>query len=297
MCVGPRRREWRCLINKTQFAIFESGRECNLGHIHTKCPNQHPDRYKHVDTSQVMSDDTIVGTAVALIQEHGFQGMIGFHYYNEPCLTARRMFRLIYAIRARESSARFVLWTNGTLFPQYTARQYFAFDAIHVTDYEFDSHPCLADRLYGLKDIVEVHRWPLDDRLTTTGDEPGRPESDAPCCRMFTEMIFDFYGNVHLCCYDWRGLGSPGNIHKQSVDSIVEAWRGIRRTMCMRKMASYVLAVQSTHHGPYIGNSVYPPAVCRTCTAPGRSTHITNFVKAPAEAAMAYREEVLSHGK
>lgn len=266
-------------MNKTQLAIFEIGTECNLGHIHTKCPNKHPDRYKHVDTSRIMSDDTIVDTAVALIQEHGFQGMIGFHYYNEPCLTARRMFRLIYAIRAREPSARFVLWTNGTLLPQYTARQYVAFDVIHVTDYELDSHPCLADRLYGVKDFVHIHQWPLDDRLTTTGDEPGRPESDAPCCRMFTEMIFDYYGNVHLCCYDWRGLGHKKgnipNIHTTDVGDIVVFWQFVRRSLCG---ACYL----------------HIPDVCRTCTAPGRSTHITNFVKAPAEAARAYREEVLS---
>ncbi len=266
---------------RTGYIIFEIGRECNLGHIHTKCPNSHPDRYRHVDTKHPMSDDTIVDTAVALIQEHGFRGLVAFHYYNEPSLSANRMFALMDRITDREPSARFVLWTNGTLIANYD-RRYGAFHEIHVTDYELESHPCQSHRLYGIKDSVHVHRWQLDDRLNTTGSEPGRPESDKPCCRMFTEMIFDYYGNVHLCCYDWRGLADAGNIHTSSLGVLVASWQGARRWMIGEKMEPFVMPGR---------NGAAP--VCRTCTAPGRSTHITEFVKAPSDAAKAYRQEVL----
>jgi hypothetical protein len=30
----------------TQFLIFELCRECNLGAVHGKCPNSHPERYR-----------------------------------------------------------------------------------------------------------------------------------------------------------------------------------------------------------------------------------------------------------
>ncbi len=271
-------------MDKTQYLIFEIGRECNLGHLHVKCPNQHPDRYKHVDTSQAMSDDTIVDTAVAMIQEHGFRGLVGFHYYNEPTLEMERMWRVATRIREREKSAKFVLWSNGTYgSPPYidVIRSFDIFEQIHITQYE-QSRPHSGSPMAEQAGLF-VHRWPFDDRLTATGDEPGRLGSAAPCCRMFTEMIFDYYGNVHLCCYDWRGLGTTLNIHKHPASRIVASWRAIRENLC-----GWIM----THR---TGGPV--PIVCRTCTAPGRNVGITDFVKAPAEAARAYRQEVLNRGK
>ncbi|KKN79757.1 hypothetical protein LCGC14_0336120 [marine sediment metagenome] len=272
------------LMHLTQFICFELGRECNLGHLHAKCPNTHPDRYKHVDTSQAMSDETIVDTAVALIQEHGFRGLIGFHYYNEPTLEMERMWRVAARIRTKETSAKFVLWTNGTYAPPPYVDVVWSlslFDEIHVTKYE--QSKSLPGSPLAEKSGRFVHQWPFDDRLSTTGDEPGRPEFDAPCCRMFTEMIFDYYGNVHLCCYDWRGLGTTLNVHKHSLSRIIGRWQAIRENLSGGIM---------THRtdGPV-------PIVCRSCTAPGRNTGITDFVKAPAEAARAYRQEVLNRGK
>lgn len=294
--------------DKTGYLILELGTQCNLGQLHDKCPNQHPDRYKHVDTSRAMSDDTIVDTAVAMIQKHGFRGLIGWHFYNETTLSLDRMFRLMSRIQVLESSARFVLWTNGTLIQQ-DCSEYEQFAEIHVTDYGLDSIPCLSNRLHGMKGAVHVHRWPLDDRLTATGNEPGRPESDEPCCRMFTELIFDYYGNVHLCCYDWRGLGSPGNIHYNTVESIVKRWQATRRAMIgvrmeNREFSSVAPLLDASSHREAmrvgqvtLGTVPAVPQVCRSCTAPGRNAHITSFVKAPAQAALAYRLEILNREK
>ena len=108
-------------------------------------------------------------------------------------------------ITEREPLAKFVLWTNGTLIQNHDAR-YAAFDEIHVTDYNLSDHPVRnITALVAAQPKTRIQKVRLDDRLHAIGDDP----SNSPCCRMFTEFIIDYWGNVHLCCYDWAGLGSP----------------------------------------------------------------------------------------
>ena len=111
-------------------------------------------------------------------------------------------------------------------------------------------------------------------------------------------MIFDYYGNVRLCCYDWRGLGYIGNIYCNSLNELVHWW-GLNRDAISGERMDMGDCEAAYKSGSRSYSVIFEcaPQVCRTCTAPGRSTYITNFVEAPAEAARKYREETLSHGK
>lgn len=211
-------------IRLQQYLTFEIGTECNLGSLHARCPNKHPERYTHVDTSRVLDDDTIVDIATRMYRDHGFCGLVAFHYYNEPCLQQGRMFRLMGRIREAVPEARFVLWTNGTLVPP-NVKPFAEFEEIHITDYGIEDSPqMLAGALERFHTNVHVHKWDLDDRI----DPPETDPADGPCLRMFTEFIIDNYGNVHLCCYDWKGLGSPGNVFRSDLAFIVNRWQAIR---------------------------------------------------------------------
>ncbi|MCK5439188.1 MAG: SPASM domain-containing protein, partial [Gemmatimonadetes bacterium] len=87
-----------------------------------------------------------------------------------------------------------------------------------------------------------VYHWTLDSRLDITG-----PEHTGPCARPFVEFTIDCYGNVKLCCFDWQGLGSLGNVYTHGLDELVKKWQQIRRDICGEKMTDGA------------------PAVCRTC--------------------------------
>jgi hypothetical protein len=211
----------------TQFLIFEVGSKCNLGHIHTACPNRSPERFTHLDASRDLDDDTIVAAAVRMHREFGFRGRVGWHYYNEPLLQADRIFRLMDRIKAEVPQARFVLWSNGTLLPADCSR-FAVFEEVHITDYSHDGHP--PANWQALRTAVpsaKLHRWQLDQRLTI---EHQRHDT-SPCLRPLTEFIVDCKGNVHLCCYDWKGLASPGNIFKTPLEAIVSNWRHARAAM------------------------------------------------------------------
>lgn len=202
-------------LSLTQLLIFEIGQRCNLGHCHPKCPNTHPERYALLDTSRELDDQTIDDCIAAAYDRHGFAGLVGWHYYNEPTLSMDRILALMDRARRRTGKARFILWSNGVL-PQSEAVLE-RFSAVHVTDYRHDST--------GVQ---------LDDRLQ---DRP--PPGDAPCLRVFTEFILDHFGNHHPCCFDWRGRASLGNVFCRGFDALVEDWAKMQAAVGGRHMTDY----------------------------------------------------------
>lgn len=214
----------------TQYLSIEFHPHCNLSSTHAKCPNTHPERYSHLDTARTLDDDTIVDIATRFYNEFGFQGMVTWHYYNEPLVQAERMCRLVDRIREKVPQARFALWTNGLLLPV-DLESLRRFEKIHITEYKDKECRAGYDRarqsikaLCRQQSGVHVHGWPLDTRRTLQDG----PRKIDPCGRMFVEFIIGYHGNVHLCCYDWRGLGSPGNVFTDDLAEIVQRWRQIR---------------------------------------------------------------------
>jgi sulfatase maturation enzyme AslB (radical SAM superfamily) len=243
----------------TQLLSIELGHRCNLGEVHSQCPNMHPHRWTSLDTSQELSDEAIVDVAGAFVR-HGFTGLIAWHYYCEPLMQQERMFALMKRINRAIGHDRFLLWTNGTLLPDDLA-PFAAFEQIHVTAY---GDVTVMQRANVLREVcahVIVHHNGFDSRLAGFNSQ-----SPARCLRPFTEFVVDAFGNVHLCCYDWRGLASPGNIFTTPIDRLIEKWQAIRATIVGQTM------------------STEAPEACRRCRM--RTASLTAFdevAKARAE--------------
>jgi hypothetical protein len=202
------------MLSLTQLLIFELGKCCNLGGIHPHCPNRSKERFSKLNTDRELDDLTIVQCATRAYSEQHFQGLIGWHYYNEPLVEMERMFRLMAEIKEQVPESRFILWTNGTLLPA-DCERFAMFDCIVVTRYKNQSygdlnfHPNIHIR-------EEMFDRRMDD-LPALGNEP--------CLRSFVECIVDCYGNHHPCCNDWRGESSLGNIYVDGFDEILRKWR------------------------------------------------------------------------
>ena len=244
----------------TGYLIFEIGKTCNLRKPHAECPNLNPDRFSRIISDQTVPDSLVVELAAEAYQVHGFRGRIGWHYYNEPLMAEARMWRLMDAIDARVP-ARYTLWTNGTRWPK-KPENLARFEEVHVTDYGITDQPVDREAWRQVVPHVQFQSWRLDDRVTVDPQD-----SLYPCRRMFTEFIVDYYGNVHLCCYDWRGLGSPGNVHTDSLADLAKRWQAIRESIS--------------------GSMMTPdaPEVCRRCAM---RCGITRFVPEVAEEAARY---------
>ena len=206
-------------LRMLQLIEFELGTKCNLGDQHDECPNTKEDRYGDLDVSQKMDDATIVNAAVEAYTELGFTGLVGWIYYNEPLCQAERMFRLMNEIKSKASAARFILWTNGTLIPE-ECGHFLSFEQIVVSDYGEESKRGV-ERLKAKNVGCKVMPENFDGRLHQI--EPA--DKTAPCLRPFVELIFDAYGNSHLCCYDWQGKATFGNVMQQPFADIADRWR------------------------------------------------------------------------
>lgn len=232
-------------MNKTQLVSLEITTACNLGERHHKCPNRSPERYRSVNTSRPLTDELITDTVVRLHRDFGFRGLVGWHYYCEPLEEEKRCIWLMAAIRQQIPEARFLLWTNGTLLHT-PLTTYDVFDGIVVTDYGH-CHRRLMKQLEVAHKQAVIVNWPLDGRLNIEG-----VETNVPCTRPFCEMPIDYYGNIHACCYDWRGRVPLGNLWSQPLESIVSRWQSFRDKLL----------------GPLMSRDA--PQVCRTCRPPGR---------------------------
>lgn len=228
--------KWRSASLEKPLAVvqlleFELGPECNLSMKHKACPNRHQGRFELLDTSTELDDATIVNAAVTAYRDLGFTGMVGWIYYNEPLLQEERMFRLMARIKAEAPKARFILWTNGTLIPE-DCDQYKQFSQIVVSGYN-EASTRGKERL-AAKGIncTFVENAQLDNRM----DRVPPPEKEAPCLRPFVEFIFDAYGNTHLCCYDWRGEASFGNLMKDGIKKLATLWRETIKDIAGGKM-------------------------------------------------------------
>lgn len=205
------------MLSLTQLLIFELGECCNLGGIHPHCPNRSTLRFAGLDTERRLDDETIVECAVQAYREFAFDGLIAWHYYNEPLLEMERMFAVMDAIRERVASARFMLWTNGTMLPADCSR-FRNFDCIVVTRYKGQPYGDLQ-----FHPNIHVREEMFDRRMDALP-----PRGNEPCLRPFVECIFDCYGNHHPCCNDWQGKATLGNLYTEGFAEITRRWRAFQ---------------------------------------------------------------------
>ncbi len=207
-----------------QMVNIELGDKCNLTHHHPECPSN------AIRSGKELTDELILGF-VDKIYEKGFRGYIAWHFYNEPLLQEKRMFKLMEIIRSNFPKSRFLLWTNCTIVPEDDRVK--MFEQVYCTDYLNVG----MDRLYSCYKLAKNFWYKgkniiLDDRYQTLF----LMKHYDRCLRPLVEFIVDNYGEVHFCCYDWNNKIKIGNIWVDSLDSILEE-RGRRlKQVCGKRM-------------------------------------------------------------
>jgi hypothetical protein len=222
---------------------LEIGTGCNLAADHPECPILQPGRWPDTSLGPLTIDDVLqtIDAAVAL----GFRGYVTFHYYNEPLLSPY----LIRDIIDRSSYGRFMLWSNGLLLSREVEDNDILelFEWVMLSDYDPDHNAewfeALA-RAYPASRI-EPFTATFDSRLHAY---EGPADEHVTCWRHRLELPVDHYGNVHLCCEDWRGSVRLGNVKSASLAAIVMGapFAGVSAALC--------------------AGTLEAPAVCRTCT-------------------------------
>jgi hypothetical protein len=105
------------------------------------------------------------------------------------------------------------------------------FEQIHVSDYL--GNGAAIKEYYRNAKWLDVFRPHFDSRLDdVSGNEP----SNARCVRPQVELIFDNYGEAHLCCQDWRGEIKIGNMWNDDFDKMLSIRKALMDNVCGRYM-------------------------------------------------------------
>jgi len=211
----------------TQMLMLELGHLCNLAKEHGACPTT---TRKKVTVGMPLSQIERVAIGSAAYKQHGFRGIIGFHYYNEPMLRAREVFDTMLAIKDEVPMARFILWTNGTITPDDENMR--LFDRIVCSNYKDD--PSLDSYYRRFAGNVQVNpangNWAFDGRIE---DWHNNGIDNRPCLRPLIEFIVDDWGNGRICCQDWHGDVVLGNVRDEGgFASMLDRRRAMLETIC-----------------------------------------------------------------
>lgn len=207
-------------MDKTLILSTEICRECNYAAHHAACPSGRKDRFDGLDTTAPLTTEKIIEVAYSA-HALGFRGYHAFHFYNEPLMAAGRMIVTLREIRKRVPSARFLLWTNGALIPKNGNAILLAhFDKIVITDYDG------VDWSHVRAVCPDVYIQPA--KFDRRNEEIAGEENLSPCFRPYNELPIDYFGNVHLCCQDWRGRAHLGNVWRDDFKMIVSRFQNLR---------------------------------------------------------------------
>ena len=234
------------LLRNLNLLSFEIGPACQLTNLHKECPINLPER--HPNPSFGHLTPSLIARSIDQAQEMGFQGWAAFHYYNEPLLYMKQILEVMDLTRYD----KFLLWTNGLLLAEHHSILD-RFHTIHVTDYQLPDNPDF-QKLMAEHPTVNwiIRNINLDDRIEIS--EPIR--ETVSCTRPeYLELPIDYYGNIHLCCYDWRGDTQIGNIIDRELPEIIHS----------STFQSVLVALKG---------GADPPSICKSCRHPTQATSV-----------------------
>jgi hypothetical protein len=205
------------MLNALKFISFEIAPYCNLAKEHLWCPVNDPLRYAEYENKKVCQFSPIVKFLQVAV-EKGFNGHVGFHYYTDPLVDVKRMLSLMQAIRDSVPTTKFILWTNGVLLDTFSQTWLGSFDRVMITLH----HPDDRDRLVKITEKFPNVSFQDGEHDSRASLYDYKNINKGGCLRPQTiELPVNYYGDVRLCCSDYRGSVSIGNIQRESPEKVL----------------------------------------------------------------------------
>ncbi|KKR03064.1 MAG: Radical SAM domain protein [Microgenomates group bacterium GW2011_GWB1_40_9] len=159
-----------------------------------------------------------------------YKGRISLHMYGEP-LIDKRIIRFVGMVRRACPDAFIQLNTNGDFLTKkiVTAFGKAQVNLLYVSQYDGKINQNVKEILQWIEEKKPKYRHMISVRVTTafTDNRGGllphlgkRPIQKTPCYRTSTTMTINWHGDVVLCCSDYFGAVTFGNIRKQSLRNI-----------------------------------------------------------------------------
>ncbi|MDO8640050.1 MAG: hypothetical protein Q7R33_00735 [Nitrosarchaeum sp.] len=206
-------------VKNLQYLSFELAPCCNLAKDHPWCPINDPLRYPKYESRHRCPDEKIVEFVMTMIFR-GFRGHFAFHFYSDPLIDIRRFLNLIQSITHLWAPAKFCLWTNGVLLDAQCQNWLHLFSQINVTLYRPEDKSRI-EKLTTGHNVRFMESCPDDRRQIYDCTSYRKISCQRPA---IIELPVNYYGNIRLCCADYRGCVSIGNIQFESHDNVITAF-------------------------------------------------------------------------
>lgn len=206
------------LFYLTKHVNLELSNLCNYGNVHKKCPVNKLQAEHNIIPSKIIYD------VFSTLERFKYSRMITFCCYNEPLIDPR-LFEFVRAARKACPDSIVRITSNGFYLNQSLALELVdaGVTSLGITAYT----PSEVERLkkihlpihYAVMPSIPSHD--MDDRLGLYGELP-LINLDIPCLAPLFQIIVNAKGRVVLCCYDWKGLYTYGDLNNQSLEDIMK---------------------------------------------------------------------------
>ena len=206
------------MFNKlTKRVTIEMSRRCNYASMHKKCPVHHEKDPKYLKIDVIMK-------TLEDIYMLGFNGIMAFHNYSEP-MADPRLFLVLDKVRKLWAGERklksALILTNGYFLDQTMLDDLFQYgiNEVNISIYSAEEEARLAKLVApeGLR--LVFHHPKLDQRLDAYDRNPETKTN--PCYCPLGEILIHSTGDVALCCRDWRGDNTFGNLYTSNIAEIL----------------------------------------------------------------------------
>lgn len=222
-------------MNKHIYPLFERiSIECNsyCNRSCSFCTRTYDNREK------VRMPSALIFKTLNDLSNVGFKGMIAFHFYNE-IFTDKRIYQLFE--KCKELGLNNYLVTNGDFLTKdkverlsrYNIKEFTLslYDSKNQKDFEQRSRQCIEDYQLDSYDweliilnggVGFTNRAGYVNHVEEVVDLPVK----AACSKIVKKVDVRYDGEVVMCCLDYYGLHSIGNINN---DNIVDIWYGDKK--------------------------------------------------------------------
>lgn len=226
----------------------DCNRKCRI------CP-----RHKHERESGLMPD-ALYSELLDQLASMKFRGRISPVFYNEPMLDPR-LPRLMAEAKAKLPRSTIVVFTNGSLLTKQNIEEMVGagVDTLFVSQYEGNLRADAAPYAEAVRDLSPAVRRKVwyrtlgdEDFLSSSGGlvRVQKPVTKSRCMQASLSCVVDFRGDVVLCCNDYNGKHTFGNIGKEHV---LDIWN----------KPHFVKLRKELRHGDF------QLEICKTCASGG----------------------------
>ena len=208
----------------TKNVVIETTNRCNYAPFHPRCP-------LHYIKEKKILPLVLIENILKEIGEYNFSGVIYPFNYGEPNIDPR-FFHILTLIKKYVPQAKIWIYSNGFMVDDTLLKELdsFGLDRLNFSAYTPEEGKYIHLMILRLRDSVKMtlrayRRYPMDecmnDKVQWYDNEP--LNLNLPCTAPLKFLTINSYGDVGLCCHDWKRIQTFGNVAEKSLVEIIRS--------------------------------------------------------------------------